>query len=921
MNTPIWRRYLRLFGTDIAADVDDELQFHLAMRTDELVEHGWAPDAARREAERLFGDVSAIASECRQLGERRLRAKRRSSFLKQISRDLAFALRMANGRRLLSAVIVVSLALGIGVNIAIFNVIKGVLLDRLPVDRADELVLFKWTAEEWPRLFSLHGTLSDTDTGGIMSSSFSYSAYRRLAEHQNALSSVFAFAPVDRLNVNVNGEAILAEGQVVSGTFFPALGLLPKIGRLIDPGDDRPESEPVVVLSHAFWRRHLHSDPSVLGRSVNINGSSFSVVGVAPSGFDGTLQIGDSPAIYLPLAQVQKVVLRHRVLESANHWFLRVMGRLEPGVDLELAHSVLAPLLLRTVEEDLGVASGSDGALESSVPRLILLSGARALDERRTDMVGALAAALGVTVLVLIIACANAATLLLAGAVARRKEMAVRLSLGAGRMRITRQLITENLLLASAGGVLGFVLSLWMSRGMVVLLSSQFDSRLVLDVTPDLGVVGVAVLVSLLTGITFGIAPALKMSKIKPAEELRGGDERTGQTRSSFRIGRVLVVGQVALSLILLVVAGLFFQTVTRLASVDPGFSADGVLMFGVDPALNGYSTDRLFAVCDEIKLTLEAMPGAESVTSASFTLLSGSGAWDRVRLSDDKMVGSFVGAVDPDFLETLGIELLEGRNLSINDRADSALVAIVNQTFARRAFGDESAVGRELSHGEGEDREVFRIVGVFRDGNSVSLQDEQGAITYISHLQAANWLSVRSRTFYVRTALPPATIGENVRLAVAEIDRDLPIFELRTMDEQISQAMAQERHFRFLSGIGAAFALVLACIGLYGVVAFSFSRRTQEIGIRLSLGASRRDILFSAMRELRMVVVGIFVGLVGAFLATRWLKGLVFELTATDPLTVTLAAIVMMTVGALAVFLPARRATRVDPMEVLRAE
>jgi predicted permease len=373
--------------------------------------------------------------------------------------------------------------------------------------------------------------------------------------------------------------------------------------------------------------------------------------------------------------------------------------------------------------------------------------------------------------------------------------------------------------------------------------------------------------------------------------------------------------------MILLVVAGLFFQTVTRLASVDTGFSADGVLMFGVDPNLNGYSADRLFAVCDEIKRALEALPGTESVTSASFALLSGSGAWDRVRLSDGEKVGSFVGAVDADFLETLGIELLEGRSLSANDRADSALVAIVNQTFARRAFGDESAVGREISHGEDEEREVFRIVGVFRDGNSVSLQDEHGAITYIPHLQASNWLNVRSRTFYVRTALPPVTLAEDVRKAVAAVDRDLPIFELRTLHEQISQAIAQERHFGFLSGVGAAFALVLACIGLYGVVAFSFSRRIHEIGIRLSLGASRRDILFSATRELNMVVFGIVVGLAGATLATRWLDDLLFDLTATDPVTLATAATIMMAVGALAVFLPARRATRADPMEVLRAE
>ena len=918
---PAWRRYLRLFGPDVGSDVDGELQFHLERRTEELVEKGWSAEAAHEEALRLFGDVRKISSECRRLGHRRLRAKRRESLFGEIRRDLAFAVRVAMGRRLLSAVIVVSLALGIGVNIAIFTVAKGVLLDRLPVEHADELVLFKWIADDWTGLFSLRGSVNDTDTGGISCSSFSYSGYRRFAERQNVLSSVFAFAPIERMNVNLDGEAILADGELVSGSFFPGLGVKPQIGRLIGAGDDRLESEPVAVLSHAFWRRRFGSDPSVMGRLVHLNGNPFTVVGVAPKDFKGTLQVGSSPAIYVPLSHVQKVVVRQRVLESVDHWFLRVMGRLEPEVDIEEARSALAPLLHRTVAEDLGVEPGPDGRFDRPVPNLALLSGARGLDERRADMVGALTITLGVTVLVLLIACANSATLLLAAAVARRREMAVRLSLGAGRARIARQLMTENMLLSAAGGVFGLILSHWVSRGMVLLLSSDLESQLALDLSPDLSVFGFAILASLLTGVMFGIGPVLRMPSVQLAKNLQQGDDRVGHARSSFRVGKLLVVGQVALSLILLIVAGLFVRTVSRLGSVDPGFTADGMLMFRVDPALNRYEAEELVRVCDEIKIALGTLPSVESTSFASFSLVSGSGSWARFNVSEDKKVGSFIGAVDPGFLGTTQIELLEGRDFSPDDRADSPLVAIVNQTFARKAFGEESAIGREFSAWRGEERDVIRIVGVFRDGNSIRLRQEPGPIAYVPHRQASRLVGQTVVTFYVRTAQAPATFAESIRSTVTALDRDLAVFDIRYLSAQISESMAQERNFLFLSGVGAAFGLALACIGLYGTVSFSMSRRIREIGIRMTLGASRRDILLSALRELDMVVVGVVLGLGGAWLLTRWLDDLLFKLAATDPFTMTTAAIVMTMVGVIAIFLPARRATLVDPIKVLRSE
>ena len=536
-------------------------------------------------------------------------------------------------------------------------------------------------------------------------------------------------------------------------------------------------------------------------------------------------------------------------------------------------------------------------------------------------MVGTLTLALGVTTSVLLIACANAATLLLAGAVARRREMAVRLSLGAGGSRIVRQLLTESLLLAFAGGVVGLIISRWVSRFILLLLSSTTGSQLAINLAPGFGVLGFAFLASIITGVIFGIAPALRMPKGQLARNLQGGDDRVGRSRSSLQIGKVLVVGQVALSLILLVIAGLLVRTVSRLGSVDPGFDADGVLMFSVDPTLNGYEGNELVRLCDEIRNSLEALPGADSASLSTFSLVSSSGAWERVSLPEDEKLGSFFGAVDPGFLETMQIRLLEGRDLNPGDGADSPLVAIINQTFARKAFGNESAVGREFSTGKGEERRVFRIVGVFRDGNSISLHREPGAIAYMPYRQVPDLVNSSTITYYLRTNQPPAAFVETVRTTVSAINRYLPVFDVRTLDEQISEAMAQERHFLFLSGIGAAFALLLACIGMYGTVSFSFSRRIREIGIRLTLGASRRDILMSALRELNMVVVGVVLGLGGAWFATRWLNDLLFELTATDPLTLTLAAIVMISVGALAIFLPARRATRVDPVEILRSE
>ena len=411
------------------------------------------------------------------------------------------------------------------------------------------------------------------------------------------------------------------------------------------------------------------------------------------------------------------------------------------------------------------------------------------------------------------------------------------------------------------------------------------------------------------------------MPTVELVQNLKEGGDRVGHSLSRSWVGRILVACQVALSLILLVGAGLFLRSVGRLASVDPGFNAKGVLMFRLDPTLNGHAGNDLLRLCDKITGALEALPGGVQAALAGFSPVSGSGSWDRLDVGSGKKIGSFVGAVDPGFLETLQIQLLEGRNLSADDRADTPLVAVVNETFARKAFGDASPVGREFSTGEGDSRLVYRIVGLIRDGHSISLDEEPGAIAYFPHRQVAGLFGLGPVTFFLRTAGQPTSLVAPVRAAVATVDRDLPLFEVRTLDEQIEEAMAQERQFLRLAVFGAALAIALSCIGLYGTVSFNFSRRIREIGIRLSLGAERRDILLSAFRELDVVVIGVVLGLGGVWLATRWLDELLFGLTATDPATLAVATVVMISVSALAVFLPARTATQVDPMEVLRLE
>ncbi|MCP4902664.1 MAG: ABC transporter permease [bacterium] len=916
---PAWRRYLRFWGPDVEGDVRDELDFHLEQRTQELVEGGMTPEAARREAVRLFGDQRQIRKDCVLLGKRAQRSKLRLTALSELGTDLTHGARVALARPVLSAVVILSLALGIGANTAIFTVANRVLIDRLPVANPDELVLFNWAAGDWFN-FGLNGSIRDTDDGKRTSTSFSYPAFREFANQKGQLESIFAFTKTGRVNLYFDGEAVLDGGQLVSGTFFTGLGLKAHLGRLLSQADDRVDAEPTVVLAHSFWQRQYGGDPTVIGKPIRVNGTLFTIVGIAEPGFAGTLQVGRSPAVFLPLAQHGLVMGNGDLSGAVDLWWIQVMGRLAPNTDRALVEQRLDQLLVAMVERDLGQSLQGDEEEANAVPRLRLTSGARGLQEVRQDLIDPLVVAFGIAVLILVIACANTATLLLAGAESRSSEVAVRIALGAGRPRVIRQLLTESLMLAVIGGTLGVALSLWLSGVLVALLESTTWSGLAIDLKPDPMVIVLSAVISILTGVVFGLVPALKILNVKLPQLLReGGRGRLGATRSQHRFGAVLIVAQVAVSLVLLIVAGLFLHALNQLRAVDPGFESEGVLTFRMSAGLNGYRDQDLLRLSEEFRDGLANLPGVTSVAMAGFSPITGSGMWDRAEASDGKFVDTYIGLVDPSYFDALRVPLLSGTSFTAHDDSDSPLVAVVNRAFVDQVFDDADVIGEEFSTGRDEDRVTYRIVGMLPDARTVSLKREPEPMALLPLRQHSGTLG--TLTYFVRTSGRPEMMANQVREVVRRIDPNVPIFDVRTLSEHVDHAMQQESQFLRLSLVAALLALVLACIGIYATVSYAVSRRTQEIGIRISLGASRNSIVLSAMRQMRAVVVGAAIGIIAAWALSRTLENILFGFGETDIFSILSATILLISVAALAVFIPARRAACVDPMDVLRQE
>ena len=858
--------------------------------------------------------------------------------------DLRYGLRMLLKQKGLTAVALLSLALGIGANTALFSIIDAMLLKMLPVKEPEQLVLFKSVA---PREFSVgsYNGSSNTDeaTGLRTMTSFPFGSYQRLREQKGPMSDIFAFGGVS-INLNADGQAEVANGQAVTGNYYSALGVQPAAGRLLTDEDDKAGGPAVAVLSHRFWQKRFGGDPSVVGKQINLNNLAFTIVGVSAKGFDGTMGVGSTQDISIPLAlEPQLYPDPKRSYTAGNVWWLRIMGRLQPGVTREQAQGQLENTFHQSVVEHRAArqaaakASGGNAISDldpKQYPRLYAEPGGQGEMFRRKYYAPSLYLLLGVVGLVLLIACANVANLLLSRAAGRQKEISLRLALGASRIRLIRQLLTESVLLALLGGLLGIIFAVWIKDGLIAV--SLWGGRgMALEPRLDWRVLGFTFALSLLTGIIFGFAPAWRTTRVDLTPSMKESGRASSSDHRSL-LGRGLVVVQVALSLILLVGAGLFVRTLLNLQRVDPGFNTQNLLLFEVQPGLIGYKDEKLRQLYDRISERVTTVPGVQTVTFSRMALLSqsihSSSIYLREALSaTPDAEGSIPESgsahrhiVRENFLEAIGIPLLAGRTFGPQDNANSPKVAVVNQTFANKFFPNQNAIGRRFTY-DTKKPDEWEIVGICRDAKYSSQREDVPPTMYSSFRQER---PLNGATFEVRTTGDPTATVAALRGAIREIDPNLPVQNVKTQVEQADETLRMERLFAKLVTLFALLAQQLAAIGLIGVLAYTVSQRTHEIGIRMALGANRGNVLRMIVRQgMTLAVVGVVLGLIGAWVLTKYLESwislskMLFGVKVNDPLTYGLIAVLLTVVALIACYIPARRATKVDPLVALRYE
>jgi predicted permease len=831
--------------------------------------------------------------------------------------DAHFGWRMLAKNPGFTAVAVLTLALGIGANTAIFSLVNAVMLQSLPVRDPEQLVVPRWSARVWPKDIgtSSFGDCSNRGKPGPNSGlcSFSYPMFKELSAEKDVFSSVAAFAGPAQLDLSGNGPASMVRGELVSGNYYQTLGVSAALGRTLDSSDEQPGAGPVAVLNYGYWQSAFGGDSGVVGKTIRLNGVAFTVVGVAAPNFY-RLTPGQSLDMWVPLTQLVPLGLKWGSGSSdARNWWLTLVGRLKPGMPLAQAEAAVS-LLFRNQTQH-----GEKPVLkESDDPKVTLMPAQKRLAGIRADYGEPLYLLMAAVGMVLLIACANVAGLMLARASARQKEMAVRLALGAGRGRVIQQLLTESVLLSVAGAALGVILAYWGASGLAAFFAANSYHPLKIDLHPDATVLAFTIAVALLTGIGFGLAPAFRGTRIEIAPALK---ENSGSLSATSHVGSrrlglgsLLVIAQVSLSMVVLIGAGLFVRTLEKLRSTNPGFDTRNILLFSVDPTLAGYKEENIQNVYDELERRLLALPGVVNASYSSDTLLDG-GLWTSgvhfEGQNESTSAETQMLATGPDFFETMRIPLVEGRTFRMADLHSTQPVAIVNQAFVRKFLEARNPIGFHFKHGT-QDRE---IVGVVADTKYDSLRKEDAPTTYIP-------LKNGEVTFALRSAVASSALVPAVRRIVSEVDSNLPVFGVRTQSQTIDRLLFNERLVARLSSLFGVLALLLTCIGLYGLLAYEVARRTREIGIRAALGAQQRDVLSMVVGQgLSLVFSGVFVGIVTALGVTRYLQSLLFGVRPTDPSTYLAVCLMLTVVALLACYVPARRATRVDPMVALRYE
>ena len=909
-------------------DLRDELQFHLDEESARLAGEGLPPRQADLAARRGLGNFALVAENTR--------AAWGWTLAEQFAQDLRYAVRMTSANRLFTALAAVSLALGIGANTAIYSFLDALLLRSLPVAAPDRLVVMNWHAAPGPRslpvMYSGHGGTWGDARSGRSSGIFPYPAFELFQKQTSVFSSVFAYFQTRQaqvLNLSVHGQADLASGQYVTGEFFAGLGVPPAAGRMLLPEDDRVGAPAVTVVSYALSQGRFGGAPQAVGQSILINNVPFTVAGVAPPGFFG-VDPAMAPDLYLPmhanllLGAQDPAGFRASEYLDPNEYWIQVMARLRPGVSRAQAQAVLAP------QFHLWVAATAHSATERArLPELVLVQGEGGLGTLRRRYSKPLYVLLTLVGLILAIACANVANLLLARASARRREMALRLSVGAGRRRVIRQLLTESVLLASLGGLLGVAVAIAGIRFLTLLLGAG-QSDFALHAQLNWHVLGAAAALSLATGVLFGLAPALESTRVELVAALK--EARLGRpgARSLWGagLGRALVAGQIALSLLMLVAAGLFVRTLSNLESVELGFNRQSLLIFHLDALKAGYQGPAIAAFYANLREQFAAIPGVRGASLSDSTLVT-AGFRMPVSLagSQDRLTTQLM-EVGPTFFATMQIPIVAGRGIEERDRPGAPAVAVINERFARERFPGRNPLGQHLDLWRylnlGEDQQTLardmEIVGVAKDAIYGGLRDRIDPVLYFPYDQG--YPLPDEMVFALRTAGDPLGYVRTVRQIVQRTDARVPVAEIQTESAEVDGTISQEIMLARLCTMFALLALAIACVGLYGTVAYNVARRTGEIGIRLALGAQRGRLVWMVLREvLVLAAVGIAISVPAALAASKLVESFLFHTQPNDPLSLAAAVATLLAAAVVAGYLPARKAARIDPMAALREE